>query len=184
MKELSPARKILGMEIVRDRVGLCATGSTLQGSLMYLMVCTRSDIAYAISIVSRYLANLDQGKRVYVDGFVDAYYAKDPDKGSSITAYMFMVHDECEIDRAADGKLRDKNDKESLEIIENLALFTSMRVGMTQETSLNRPSELNEVDPIEKDMEDDNESVGGMKEELTRGEKRRKCYWKCLGHNP
>nr|GFA43775.1 retrotransposon protein, putative, Ty1-copia subclass [Tanacetum cinerariifolium] len=46
-------------------------------SLMYLMVCTRPDIAY-VSIVSRYLANLD--------------YAKDPDKGRSITGYVFMVH--------------------------------------------------------------------------------------------
>ncbi|GJU41911.1 hypothetical protein Tco_1194868, partial [Tanacetum coccineum] len=36
---------------------LCAIGSTLQGSLMYLMVCTRPDIAYAVSIVSKYLAN-------------------------------------------------------------------------------------------------------------------------------
>ncbi|GKC27217.1 hypothetical protein Tco_1034511 [Tanacetum coccineum] len=42
------------------------------GSLMYLMVCTRPDIAYAISVVSRYLAN---------PGFVDSDYAKDPDKG-------------------------------------------------------------------------------------------------------
>ncbi|GKD09904.1 hypothetical protein Tco_1189589, partial [Tanacetum coccineum] len=41
------------------------------GSLMYLMVCTRPDIAYAVSIVSRYLAN---------PGFVDSDYAKDPDK--------------------------------------------------------------------------------------------------------
>ncbi|GKE08336.1 hypothetical protein Tco_1411887 [Tanacetum coccineum] len=43
-------------------------------SLMYLMVCTRPDIAYDVSIVSR------------------SNYAKDPDKGRSITEYVFMVH--------------------------------------------------------------------------------------------
>ncbi|GJT27717.1 retrotransposon protein, putative, ty1-copia subclass [Tanacetum coccineum] len=137
MKELGPARKILGMEIVRDRgsrtlkvsqsgyvqkilnnyrmdngksvsvplgahfkVSLkdCPSNdwdvermskvpyANVVGSLMYLMVCTRPDIAYAVSIVSRYLANpglvygRDQGKHVDVDGFVDADYAKDPDK--------------------------------------------------------------------------------------------------------
>ncbi|GKE26381.1 hypothetical protein Tco_1441765 [Tanacetum coccineum] len=87
------------------------------GSLLYLMVCTRLDIAYVVSIVSRYLANpcknhweaakwilkylkgtadvglvygRDQGKHVDVDGFVDADYAKDPDKGRSITGYHFI----------------------------------------------------------------------------------------------
>nr|GEZ98961.1 retrovirus-related Pol polyprotein from transposon TNT 1-94 [Tanacetum cinerariifolium] len=34
----------------------------------------------------------DQGKHVDVDSFVDADYAKDPDKGRSITGYVFMVH--------------------------------------------------------------------------------------------
>nr|GEY38499.1 retrovirus-related Pol polyprotein from transposon TNT 1-94 [Tanacetum cinerariifolium] len=33
-----------------------------------------------------------QGKHVDVDGFVDADYAKDPDKGRSVTGYVFMVH--------------------------------------------------------------------------------------------
>ncbi|GKC26000.1 hypothetical protein Tco_1028150 [Tanacetum coccineum] len=41
-------------------------------SLMYLMVCTRPNIAYAVS-------------------FVDSDYAKDLDKGMSITGYAFLV---------------------------------------------------------------------------------------------
>ncbi|GJV12135.1 hypothetical protein Tco_1353676 [Tanacetum coccineum] len=119
MKELGLAWKILGMEIVRDRVGLCVIGSTLQGSLMYLIICIRPDIMYTVSIVSRYLANpdksqwkvvkwiwkylkgiadvglvygRDQGKHVDVDGFVDADYSRDPNKGTSIIGYVFMVH--------------------------------------------------------------------------------------------
>ncbi|GJX23943.1 retrovirus-related pol polyprotein from transposon TNT 1-94 [Tanacetum coccineum] len=108
MKELGPAKKILGMEIARDRGSRTLKVSQLgyvqkilnnyrmdngksvsmplgahfkvslkdcplndwdvermskvpyanvSGSLMYLMVCTRPDIAYVVSIVSRYLAN-------------------------------------------------------------------------------------------------------------------------------
>ncbi|GJY28760.1 hypothetical protein Tco_0404527 [Tanacetum coccineum] len=54
------------------------------GSLMYLMVCTRPDIVYAVSVVSR-------GNHVDVTGFVDSDYVKDPDKGRSITGYAFLV---------------------------------------------------------------------------------------------
>nr|GEW71538.1 putative reverse transcriptase domain, ribonuclease H-like domain, aspartic peptidase domain protein [Tanacetum cinerariifolium] len=131
MKELGEAKKILGMEIIMDRshkmplgghfklllkdcpVGACdvermskVSYTNAIGSLMYL-VCTRPDIAYAVSIVSRYLANLDKNhweavkwilkylrgianvglmygtnrsKHVDVTGFVDSDYAKDPDK--------------------------------------------------------------------------------------------------------
>nr|GEY51648.1 hypothetical protein [Tanacetum cinerariifolium] len=42
----------------------------------------------------------DQGKHVDVDGFVDADYAKDPNKGRSITGYVFMVH-RCVVSRKA-----------------------------------------------------------------------------------
>ncbi|GJR93543.1 retrovirus-related pol polyprotein from transposon TNT 1-94 [Tanacetum coccineum] len=142
MKELGEAKKILGMEIVRDRsrkilrvsqsgyiskilnnfridngksvkmplgghfklslkdclVSDCDVERMIKvpyanavGSLMYLMVCTRPDIAYAISVVSRYLANPDRGNHVDVTGFVDSDYAKDPNKGRSITGYAFLL---------------------------------------------------------------------------------------------
>nr|GEV65296.1 retrovirus-related Pol polyprotein from transposon TNT 1-94 [Tanacetum cinerariifolium] len=88
------------------------------GSLMYLMVCTRPDIAYALSVVSIFLANpgknhweavkwilkylqgtanvglvygTNRGNHVNVTYFVDSDYAKDPDKGRSITCYTFLV---------------------------------------------------------------------------------------------
>ncbi|GKD04760.1 retrotransposon protein, putative, ty1-copia subclass [Tanacetum coccineum] len=165
MKELGEAKKILGMEIVKDRSrnilrvsqsGYVSkilnnlridNGKSIEmplgghfklslkdclvrdcdvermskfpyanavGSLMYLMMCTRPDIVYAVSVVSRYLANpgknhweavkwifkylrgianvglvygTDRGNHVDVTGFVDSDYAKDPDKGRSITGY-------------------------------------------------------------------------------------------------
>nr|GEV33737.1 retrotransposon protein, putative, Ty1-copia subclass [Tanacetum cinerariifolium] len=88
------------------------------GSLMYLMVCTRLVITYVVSVVSRYLTNLgknhweavkwilkylwgtidmrlmygtNRDNHVDVTGSVDSDYAKDPDKGRSITGYTFLV---------------------------------------------------------------------------------------------
>ncbi|GJU53379.1 retrovirus-related pol polyprotein from transposon TNT 1-94 [Tanacetum coccineum] len=159
MKELGEAKKILGMEIVKDysrkilRVSQSGyvskvlnnfrvdNGKSVKipldgqfkrllkyfpvkdcdvkrmskvsyenavGSLMYLMVCTRPDIAYAVSVVISYLANTgknhweavkwilkylrgttnmglvngtDRGNHVDITGYVDSYYAKDLDKG-------------------------------------------------------------------------------------------------------
>nr|GFA71273.1 retrovirus-related Pol polyprotein from transposon TNT 1-94 [Tanacetum cinerariifolium] len=161
MKKLEKAKKIIGMEIVRDRSRkilrvsqsgyvskilnnfIIDNGKLVKmplgghfklslkdcpvrgcdvermskvpypnavGSLMYLMVCTRPDIAYTVSVVSRYLANLgknhweavkwilkylrsttnvglvygtNRGNHVGVTGFVDSDYAKDSDKGRS-----------------------------------------------------------------------------------------------------
>nr|GFA53221.1 retrotransposon protein, putative, Ty1-copia subclass [Tanacetum cinerariifolium] len=145
MKDLREAKKILGMEIVRDQSGKILRVSQFEyvsmilnnfkidnrksvkmplgghfklslkdcpvkdfdvermskvpyanavRSLMYLMVCTRPDIAYAISVVSRYLANL--GKNHWeAEKWILKYlrdYAKDLHKGRSITGYTFLVH--------------------------------------------------------------------------------------------
>ncbi|GKE95263.1 hypothetical protein Tco_1580118, partial [Tanacetum coccineum] len=88
------------------------------GSLMYLMVCRRPDIAYAVSVVSRYLANLSKNhweavkwilkylrgtsnvglvygrnrvNHVDITGFVDSDYAKDPDKEAEYMALTEAV---------------------------------------------------------------------------------------------
>ncbi|KAH9688524.1 Integrase catalytic domain-containing protein [Citrus sinensis] len=82
MKDLGEAKKILGMEICRDRTGgkislsqkqywkevlqqfdaereyiLQVPYSNAVGSLMYAMVCTTPNISHAVSIVSRYMHN-------------------------------------------------------------------------------------------------------------------------------
>nr|GEV33632.1 retrovirus-related Pol polyprotein from transposon TNT 1-94 [Tanacetum cinerariifolium] len=166
MKELKEAKKILGMEIVRDRnlkiLRVSQSGYVSKilnnfridneksvkmplgrhfnlslkdcpvrdcdvkrmskvpyanaiGSLMYLMVCMRPDIAYAVSVVSRYLENpgknhwetvkwilkylrgnaniglvygTDRGNHMDVTGFIDSDYATDLDKGRSITEVL------------------------------------------------------------------------------------------------
>ncbi|GKB29382.1 retrovirus-related pol polyprotein from transposon TNT 1-94, partial [Tanacetum coccineum] len=103
MKELGEANKILDMEIVRESESTVRLGIVmLKGRVLVL-----PDIAYAVSVVSRYLANLgknnweavkwilkyllgtanvglmygiDHGNHVDVTGFVDSDYAKDLDK--------------------------------------------------------------------------------------------------------
>ena len=89
------------------------------GSLMYAMVCTRPDLAYAVSLVSRFMSDpgkqhweavkwilrylrgtakvgllfqgLEEGKPKVLQGYVDADYAGDLDQRRSITGYVFMV---------------------------------------------------------------------------------------------
>ncbi|GKE28995.1 retrotransposon protein, putative, ty1-copia subclass [Tanacetum coccineum] len=165
MKELREAKKILGMEIIRDRsrkiLRVSQSGYVSKilnnfridnrksvqmplgghfklslkdflirdcdvermskvsyenavGILMHLMVCTRPDIVYAVSIVSCYLANpgknhweavkwilkylrgtthvglvygTNRSNHVDITGFIDSDYAKDPDKGRCWIVY-------------------------------------------------------------------------------------------------
>ncbi|KAG8490319.1 hypothetical protein CXB51_016103 [Gossypium anomalum] len=166
MKDLGPAKKILGMEILRDRKTsklylsqkgyieklLCRFNmrsakpvstplaahfrlssalspqsddeieymshvpySSAVGSLMYAMVCSRPDLSYAVSAVSRYMANpgKEHWKAVQwilrclrgttdvclqfgrtedgVIGYVDADFAGDLDRRRSLTGYVFTI---------------------------------------------------------------------------------------------
>ncbi|KAG8497798.1 hypothetical protein CXB51_007413 [Gossypium anomalum] len=166
MKDLGPAKKILGMEILRDRKAsklylsqkgyiekvLCRFNmqrakpvstplaahfrlssalspqsddeieymshvpySSAVGSLMYVMVCSRPDLSYAVSAVSRYMANpgKEHWKAVQwilrylrgttdvclqfgrtkdgVIGYVDADFAGDLDRRRSLTGYVFTI---------------------------------------------------------------------------------------------
>ncbi|GJT55272.1 retrovirus-related pol polyprotein from transposon TNT 1-94 [Tanacetum coccineum] len=172
MKELGEAKKILGIEIVRDRshkiLRVSQSGYVSKilnnfridngksvkmplgghfklslkdcpvrdydvermskvsyANAVERMVCTRPDIAYEVSVVSRYLANpgknyweavkwilkylrgitnmglvygTDRGNHVNVIGFVDLDYAKDLDKGRSITGYAFSTGMCCKLE--------------------------------------------------------------------------------------
>ncbi|GKB82687.1 retrovirus-related pol polyprotein from transposon TNT 1-94 [Tanacetum coccineum] len=63
------------------------------GSLMYLMVCMRPDIAYAVSVVSRYLADSDKNHWEAVNWILKYLrdYAKDPDKEAGYMALTKAV---------------------------------------------------------------------------------------------
>ncbi|KAL2243405.1 UNVERIFIED_CONTAM: Retrovirus-related Pol polyprotein from transposon TNT 1-94 [Sesamum indicum] len=95
--------------------------SNVIGSIMYLMVCTRPDIAYAISCLSRYMSNpgtphwealkyllrylrgtIDIGitfsrnyDYIQLVGFVDSNYANDRDSRKSTTSYVFTLCGAC-----------------------------------------------------------------------------------------
>jgi ATP-binding cassette subfamily B (MDR/TAP) protein 1 len=91
--------------------------SSAFGSLMYAMVCSRPDLSYAMSLVSRYMANPGKENWKVVQwifkylrgtskaclkfgrtgkglvGYVDSDYAADLDKKRSLTSYVFTVGD-------------------------------------------------------------------------------------------
>ncbi|KAH9782808.1 Integrase catalytic domain-containing protein [Citrus sinensis] len=59
--------------------------ASVVGSLMYVMVCTRPNISQAVSIVSKYMYNLDCGQQCV--GYCDSDFAGDLDKQRSTTGY-------------------------------------------------------------------------------------------------
>ena len=87
------------------------------GSIMYAMMCTRSDVCLAISLTGRYQSNpgvdhwtvvknilkylkrtkdmlLVYGgdKELIVNGYVDASFDTDPDDSKSQTGYVFILN--------------------------------------------------------------------------------------------
>lgn len=95
--------------------------SSAVGSVMYSMVCTRPDLAHAISVLSRYMSNPGRehwlamkwllryigsttdiglmykknGNQIDVEGYVDSDYAGDRDSRKSTSAYFFLVCGNC-----------------------------------------------------------------------------------------
>ncbi|CAL2253802.1 unnamed protein product [Prunus armeniaca] len=114
MKDLDSTQNILGMKIRRDKVECPSTNeekeemskvphASLVGSLMYAVVCTRPDLAQAISVVPRYLKGTkkfgilferQQGKAC-MSGYVDSDYAGVLDKRSALSTteakYMVLI---------------------------------------------------------------------------------------------
>src|SRR3954468_2474565 len=87
------------------------------GSIMYAMICTRTDVSYALSVVSRYQANpgeihwtaaknilkyLRRTKDMFlvyggegelrVKGYMDASYLIDSDVSRSQSGYVFIIN--------------------------------------------------------------------------------------------
>jgi hypothetical protein len=89
--------------------------SSTVGSLMYVMVCTRPDIAHAMVVLRRYMNNLGKehweevkwilrylrgtathalcfgGSNIVLHGYVDSDMAGDKDRRRSTTKYVFTV---------------------------------------------------------------------------------------------
>ena len=85
------------------------------GSLMYAMICTRPDIARAVAVVSRFMADLGKerwnvvkriikyikgtsnvalcfgGSELIFNGYVDSYFVGDLYKRKSTTGYVFTL---------------------------------------------------------------------------------------------
>jgi hypothetical protein len=106
---MSPSNEAERMEMSR------VPYASAVGSLMFAMVCTRPDIAQAVGVVSRYMANPGKehwnavkrilryvkgtsnvalcygGSDFTVRGYVDSDYAGDLDKSKSTSGYVFTL---------------------------------------------------------------------------------------------
>ncbi|RVW67107.1 Retrovirus-related Pol polyprotein from transposon TNT 1-94 [Vitis vinifera] len=69
--------------------------ASMVGSLMYTMVCSRPDLAYAVSMISRYMSCPRKATLARVTRVVNAYYVGNIDTRKSLTGYVFTVFGEA-----------------------------------------------------------------------------------------
>ncbi|KAJ9545161.1 hypothetical protein OSB04_024868 [Centaurea solstitialis] len=62
------------------------------GSIMYAMLCTRPDVAYSISVTSRYQLNPGSEDEISVTGYTDASFQTDIDDFKSQSDYVFTLN--------------------------------------------------------------------------------------------
>ena len=91
--------------------------ASAMGSIMYAMICTRSDVAYSLSIMSRYQSDLDENHwkvvkailkylkntkdqwLIYEESdvkfvrYVDSSFQLDHDDSKSILGYVFTLNE-------------------------------------------------------------------------------------------
>ncbi|GJQ96508.1 retrotransposon protein, putative, ty1-copia subclass [Tanacetum coccineum] len=102
MKELGEAKKILGMEIVRDwsrRIPRVSQSGYVSKILNNFRIDNGKSVQmpldgnFKLSLKDFPVRDCDVERDEYLanSGFVDSDYAKDPDKGRSITGYAFLV---------------------------------------------------------------------------------------------
>ncbi|KAJ9552655.1 hypothetical protein OSB04_016700 [Centaurea solstitialis] len=74
-----------------DKMKLIPYASAI-GSIMYAMLCTRPDVAYSISVTSRYQQNPGSKDEISVTGYYDASFQTDRDDYKSQSGYVFTLN--------------------------------------------------------------------------------------------
>ncbi|KAL0462899.1 UNVERIFIED_CONTAM: Retrovirus-related Pol polyprotein from transposon TNT 1-94 [Sesamum latifolium] len=126
MKDMGEASYILGIKIYRDRsrrmLGLTQSSmsdipyASAVGSIQYAVQCTRPDVAYALSVTSRYQACVGEahwgtvksilkylkmtkdmfliygGGELILEGYSDASFQSDEDDAKSQSGFMFKLN--------------------------------------------------------------------------------------------
>ncbi|KAK8518050.1 hypothetical protein V6N12_033042 [Hibiscus sabdariffa] len=76
----------------RERMSQIPYASAI-GSIMYVMICTRPDLSYALSMTSRYQADPGEGEEeLSIKGYTDASFQTDKDDSRSQSGFVFCLN--------------------------------------------------------------------------------------------